>query len=226
MKWFNPCFKTYLPESLQFIWGLTWVRSHIPFRWPQQHVVLSSLHPWNGCEHGDSRTDSPRTEEGIQLSGQRLPCPLHDLFQQTYMVYFSQSSTDPLSCSENYSVMLYQVSPTLCTSPPPHFHLCSAQHCFGQHSSVALVLRMKLDDKFVIGSNSLLKLLSLHLSKLTITPQHFSDSWNLQTALFCLSSSCVICLELLPTLKRDTADSKFLESLTFGLQCYYSSRHF
>lgn len=23
MKWFNPCFKTYLPGSLQFIWGLT-----------------------------------------------------------------------------------------------------------------------------------------------------------------------------------------------------------
>ena len=92
------------------------------------------------------------------------------------MVYFAQSSTDPLSCSENYSVMLYQGSPMLCTSPPPHFHLCSAQCCFSQHSSVALVFRMKLDARFVIGPNSLFKLLSLHLSKLTITPQHFSDS--------------------------------------------------
>ena len=123
---------------------------------------------------GVSRTDSPRTGEGVQLSGQPLSYPLDDLLQQMHMLYFAQSRTNPLSCSKNFSVMLCQVSPMLCTSHP-HFHPCSAQPCPGHQSSVTLVFVMKLDAKFVISTNRLSKLLPLHLSKLITTPQPFSD---------------------------------------------------
>lgn len=158
------------------------VRSHIPFRWPQQHV-LSSLYPWNGCEHGDSRKTIQGQREGSSslVNGRHVLCM--SAFNKRICCTLRSPAPTP-SAVQRTTLMLYQVSRTLCPSPPPHFHLCPAQHCFDHHSSVTLVFLMKLDAKFVIGPNSIFKLLSLHLSKLTITPQHFSYSWNLQTALF------------------------------------------
>lgn len=89
------------------------------------------------------------------------------------MLYFAQFSTNLLSHSEHFSIVFYQVSSVLCTSHP-HLHLCSAQPLPGYHSPIALLFVMKLDGKLVIGSDSLSKLLPLHLSKFITTPQPFS----------------------------------------------------
>ena len=129
------------------------VRSHIPFRWPQQHV-LSSLYPWNGCEHGDSRKTVQGQREGSSslVNGRHVLCMT--AFNKRICCTLPSPAPTP-SAVQRTTLMLYQVSPTLCTSPSPHFHLCPAQHCFDHHSSVTLVFLMKLDAKFVIGPNSL-----------------------------------------------------------------------
>lgn len=78
--------------------------------------------------------------------------------------------------------------------------LCTTLSWLPQFCNLELFF-MKFDAKFVIGSNSLSKLLPLHLSKLIITPQPFwdpspSNFWNLQN----VPSFCIICLQLLPAL--------------------------
>ena len=76
----------------------------------------------------------------------------------------------PLSCSENVSMIFYQVSPTPRTSPHSHLRPALQGPCPGSHSAVALVLEMMLDAKLVISSNGLSKELPLHLSTLITTP--------------------------------------------------------
>lgn len=118
-------------------------RSHIPRTGARQ-----------GASHGPDRA------HGL--------CPLNDLPQQTHMLYFAQLSTNSFNCSENFSIICYQCSPTSCTSSHPYPPLCPVQTMV---TTVLLLLLfvMKLDTKLFIGYNSFSKWLPFHLSKCITT---------------------------------------------------------
>lgn len=67
--------------------GLNGVQSHVPSIWPQQHIALSRLRPWNGshCEHRGQHVHSKDPLIALaQVKGQR---PLNDLLQYLSRIF-------------------------------------------------------------------------------------------------------------------------------------------
>lgn len=149
---------------------------------------------------GERSLHLPRSSSQVDWRSQHSSSKqcLNDLPLINDMLYLAQFSTDPLSCSEKFSIIFYQLVFFLILTSISVLY----RPCPGYQSSTTLVFIMKLDNKLMIGYNSLSKLLPFLFSKCITSPQPFSgqppsDSCNLQNVAlilkpFCLSSSCII----------------------------------